>query len=1655
MSNLSVSTLVGDPLNGGVITLNGYVRVQNISISNDVDSSSVTSGAMVISGGIGVGKNVCAGGDVLLFGAPNTFSSIGGAGISDTRGIIVSPHRTEDASLGASLSLCGTGLNAGNARILVPQTAVFSVDTLGATIAQFSADHVQLIETVIQGGITVTSTMDAVSSADGGAVTIKGGLSVAKTAYIGGEAIVEQGLKASTFTTTSSTDATGPGTGSIITPGGVSIGKSLRVAGSTVLAATSASRITVLSTDDTSLTSAGGIVLAKGLSLGGLLSGVGANFTDPMVIMSTVASTTVSSGALIVSGGAGVTGTVNAGNVQTAGMIRSTGTLVVSNPGSATTAVGTGAVVFDSGLSVSRAAYFGGNCTVLGTSQLVNATISQTLVITNPEEESFSATTGAFICTGGVGITGNVNINGDRTWILNPLPAADSTSGALVVAGGIGVNRNSFFGANVSVGGALSVVGAGTFNTSVTVNGTSTVTGKATFSNTTESVDVTTGAIVVSGGMAIAKRLTVKDIAASGSTVLAGTLSVTDLVSFLNATDSTSLTQASAVFNGGISVTKACRIGGSAYVVGSTVLGGTLTVSGTTQSTSTLTGAIVCSGGIGMVGSAFIGGALNVTGASALTSITVTGLSQFTAAASFQAITATSLALSTTLNVTGAATFSGNATLNGPVSIGNTTDASSATTGALVVSGGIGIAKQSFFNGAVTMNAAVTINAAVSCTSTVETVSSTTGAFVISGGLAVGKSVFVGQGLTVTGAAVLSGTVTVQTGQITLNTVSIVDASGLLTVASASPGFRVAGSASIKNTQYVNSIDLFALGNTYTDTNHESLQFTTTSTDTFTIMARNAGNGVTRKLVLQSGGLNTGQLALNPTGSVTIATTTDTTALGTGCFITSGGASFAKSVAIGGSLRLGPVTVTPGAASATYTLTLPTTLPAAANYALVSDTSGNLQWSEMVTSNPSFSAISVTSTTDATLAGQGSIKTAGGIYVAKSLVTLGGISCGGFDITLGSGDQQSRGSSGLSRALSKIASSTLVLNYAGDFTGGTRLDGPVTIVASTTDATSLSSGAFLVNGGVSITKALYCKSLTTVSTGFAAPSFTTRSLGTRLVLAESVATAKVDFALGVTTDSIWYSSADTTTEHRWYAGETKVMSLSGTGTLSTKQLEVLSATGTNSVRLAIPASLATSYTLTLPAALPSTANYALVTDTQGQLSFSEMVTANPTFTTVSINQTAILKGSTSGAVSIKAPATSTSPTFTLPSSYGLDGQMLTTDANGNLTWTDQVTKRDFSIPTSNNATGNVTGLITKGLFQIRVLVKVSANSSTLTAMYTLRGYPNATSTGYLLFQSFLGDDTGYTFDIDATGQIKYTSTNLTSWTSGTISWSGQDPYDKISNTAISANGANNVTTPTNVDKLILNPPQFSVVVLVTVNNTDTTKRMVAQYKLDGAYQPSGQWILNQSFTGPNTGLTFSITSSGQIQYTSTNVTGWLSTTFQFYNPATPISADASFSRLSVVDGGMTVSTTGSTGPLAMYHASAPSKKWNTGPDASGNYQITNDAPVGVFLPYGASSWSSTSDERLKKNISTIEPDAALDLVTQMKPVTFNYLEDSVTEGSRYGLIAQDLESVIPDLVTSCNGHLAISYTELIPILIGAVKELQKELYDIKTQLSNE
>lgn len=97
---------------------------------------------------------------------------------------------------------------------------------------------------------------------------------------------------------------------------------------------------------------------------------------------------------------------------------------------------------------------------------------------------------------------------------------------------------------------------------------------------------------------------------------------------------------------------------------------------------------------------------------------------------------------------------------------------------------------------------------------------------------------------------------------------------------------------------------------------------------------------------------------------------------------------------------------------------------------------------------------------------------------------------------------------------------------------------------------------------------------------------------------------------------------------------------------------------------------------------------------------------------------------------------------------------------------------------------------------------------------------------------------------------------------------------------------------------------------------------------------------------------------------------------------------------------------------------------------------------GVTLTSGATSWASLSDENLKEMDEFNPFTNALSKVSSLRAGTTRYKTDSIGI-SRSFLIAQDVQSVLPEAVSADpTGELSLRYTEVIPLLVAAIKEIK-------------
>jgi hypothetical protein len=130
--------------------------------------------------------------------------------------------------------------------------------------------------------------------------------------------------------------------------------------------------------------------------------------------------------------------------------------------------------------------------------------------------------------------------------------------------------------------------------------------------------------------------------------------------------------------------------------------------------------------------------------------------------------------------------------------------------------------------------------------------------------------------------------------------------------------------------------------------------------------------------------------------------------------------------------------------------------------------------------------------------------------------------------------------------------------------------------------------------------------------------------------------------------------------------------------------------------------------------------------------------------------------------------------------------------------------------------------------------------------------------------------------------------------------------------------------------------------------------------------------------------------------------------------------------------------------------------------ATEKVRITSDGKVGIGIddpqyklhvvggPIKVDSTSYSSDIRWKENVATI--DNALDKVTQLRGVTYDWIDPSRGEGPQIGVIAQEMEKIFPEVVnTDSQGYKSVEYAKLVAPLIEAVKILKTEVNDLRSE----
>lgn len=102
------------------------------------------------------------------------------------------------------------------------------------------------------------------------------------------------------------------------------------------------------------------------------------------------------------------------------------------------------------------------------------------------------------------------------------------------------------------------------------------------------------------------------------------------------------------------------------------------------------------------------------------------------------------------------------------------------------------------------------------------------------------------------------------------------------------------------------------------------------------------------------------------------------------------------------------------------------------------------------------------------------------------------------------------------------------------------------------------------------------------------------------------------------------------------------------------------------------------------------------------------------------------------------------------------------------------------------------------------------------------------------------------------------------------------------------------------------------------------------------------------------------------------------------------------------------------------------------------------------------TWTQSSDVRFKKNIEPLNN--SIYKIQQLDGVSYEFKKDefqekNFTEGKQIGLIAQDVEKVLPELVRTDNeGYKSIAYQNLVAVLVEAIKEQQISINELHAEI---
>ena len=123
----------------------------------------------------------------------------------------------------------------------------------------------------------------------------------------------------------------------------------------------------------------------------------------------------------------------------------------------------------------------------------------------------------------------------------------------------------------------------------------------------------------------------------------------------------------------------------------------------------------------------------------------------------------------------------------------------------------------------------------------------------------------------------------------------------------------------------------------------------------------------------------------------------------------------------------------------------------------------------------------------------------------------------------------------------------------------------------------------------------------------------------------------------------------------------------------------------------------------------------------------------------------------------------------------------------------------------------------------------------------------------------------------------------------------------------------------------------------------------------------------------------------------------------------------------------------------------------TAAELNGNVTMNGNLVVDGFIEH-TGTITQTSDARYKTNVTSLS--GSLENTLALRGVSYNWIDQDRGSDIQIGVIAQEVEEIYPEFVHTDNeGMKSVNYSQMVAVLIEAVKELNSKIEILETENS--